>query len=159
MILRFSKSLDVCPPEINPKSAAIRTFRGPEDVESWLVLKAVAFAGLTASGRAWTAEDFQREFVVKPWWSPQRMWLATDDGGAIVGSVTLGRSGRPPDDLPCVMWLMVDPQHRRRGVGRALLTTLERAVWEAGELRVTLETHSSWTDAARLYEQTGYRRT
>lgn len=158
MILRFSKSLDRLPDVPKLITTTIRAFHRPQDVDAWLELRTAAFAGLVASDRAWTQDDFAREFLGKAWWSPQRMWLATDDVGALVGAVTLGRSGRPPHDEPCVMWLMVDPSQRRRGIGRALLATLERAAWEAGERRVTLETHTSWTDAVRLYEQAGYQR-
>lgn len=156
MIRRFFKVLQgpATPPRGQP--AQIRCFRDPDDVAAWLALRTAAFADLTAGGRHWTASDFHREFVGKPWWSPERMWLARDPLGAIVGSVTLGRSGRPPHDEACVMWLMVDPAHRRHGIGSLLLATLERAAWDAGERRLTLETHSSWTDAVRLYERFGF---
>jgi GNAT superfamily N-acetyltransferase len=157
-LLRFTKSLLSAPAASSSDGVTLRTFEG-RDVAVWLALREAAFRGLVAPGRPWTATDFEREFLAKPWWSPQRMWLATDAGGELIGAVTLGRSGRRPHDLPCVMWLMVVPQLRRRGLGRALLATLERAVWEAGERSVTLETHASWTDAVRLYEQCGYQRT
>lgn len=157
MILRYFKSL-AAPPELpSCETTQIRTFRDPTDVPAWLALRTAAFAGLTAGGPPWLEDDFRREFVSKPWWSPERMWLASDPRGATVGTVTLGRSGRVPQDVPCVMWLMVDPTHRRVGIGRLLLATLERAVWDAGERWLTLETHSSWIDAVRLYERSGYR--
>lgn len=158
MILRFSHTLTQPPDLPVPGGATIRTFRNPDDVAEWLALRQAAFARLVVAGRPWTRDDFRREFIAKPWWSAERMWVATDEGGAVAGAVTLGRSGRPPHDAPCVMWLMVDPRFRRRGIGRALLTTLERAVWEAGERTITLETHSSWGDAVRLYERCGYQR-
>ena len=157
-ILRFAKLLHARP-EPSPASASIRCFAGAGDVSAWLALCDTAFAGLTASGRRRTADDFEREFTAKPWWSPERMWFAEDEVGNVVGSATLGRSGLPPDDVPCVLWLMVDPRYRRRGIGRALLTTLEQAAWDSGERRLTLETHAAWRDAVRLYERCGYERT
>ncbi len=164
-ILRLSKTLTDEPTPAVPPGVELRTFRSPDDIAGWLALRESTFAGLTAAGRLWTAADFEREFLSKPWWSQQQMWLATapiNDAfptSKIIGAVTLGRSGRPPHDEPCVMWLMVDPQHRRRGIGQTLLTTLERRVWDDGKRSITLETHALWADAVRLYEQNGYRRT
>jgi ribosomal protein S18 acetylase RimI-like enzyme len=85
------------------------------------------------------------------------MWLAeTMETATVVGSVTLGRSGRPPDDRACLAWLMVDPEYRRRGIGAALVRAVERAAMEQGETELVLETHADWREAVRLYERLGY---
>jgi ribosomal protein S18 acetylase RimI-like enzyme len=57
-----------------------------------------------------------------------------------------------------VVWLMVDPDFRRRGIGRALLATLEASAWQSGERELVLETHADWSAAVRLYESFGYAR-
>jgi ribosomal protein S18 acetylase RimI-like enzyme len=88
------------------------------------------------------------------------MWLAEAHRlllpSTVVGTVTLARRGDPPDDKPVVHWLAVVPSARRRGVGRLLISTLEAAVWDAGERQVWLETHSAWTEALALYQALGY---
>jgi len=146
----------------------IRPFAGPDDVPAWLALRAAAFADFIAAGRPWSTADFDREFTAKPWWSCERMWLAILESrertqrqprgstSRVVGSVTLGHTGRSPDDVAAIQWLMVAPTHRRRGIGTALLQTAERQALELGERELTLETHSAWTDAMRLYRRHGY---
>jgi len=137
---------------------------GDSDAPAWLELREAAFAGLVASGRSWTLDDFHREFMAKPWWQPERMLfaVAVENGGEaivrelIMGAATLGRAGRPPDDHASVQWLMVRPEHRRRGIGKLLLSTVERQAFAAGETTLSLETHAAWNDAVRLYHAAGY---
>jgi ribosomal protein S18 acetylase RimI-like enzyme len=87
--------------------------------------------------------------------------IATDEAGAVVGMLAA-----KPDDVGAidltpvlhVTHLMVDPEHRRRGIGRALL---ERTVeWARGTGVTKLELHVfPYNEAAiRLYESFGFRR-
>ena len=167
-ILRLRKSpiiqvgADVVP------GLTIRPFAGPDDVSAWLALRAAAFADLIAAARPWTATDFDREFTSKPWWQHERMWMATFESPEVlppqssgitplvVGSITLGRTGRAPAEVAAIQWLMVAPTQRRRGIGTALLQTVEQQALELGERELTLETHSAWTAAMRLYRRHGY---
>lgn len=164
-ILHLRKRLIALPAAVELPDVTIRPFiatnpgSGDADAQAWLELRETAFCGLVAGGRTWTAADFRREFLGKPWWSPERMLFAAAAGSGgefILGSVTLGRSGRPPDDNASVQWLMVRPEHRRRGIGRLLLSTIERQAFAAGETSLTLETHAAWSDAVRLYRAAGY---
>jgi ribosomal protein S18 acetylase RimI-like enzyme len=159
------KSLNSAPAGFAVPGVTIRPFNGagPDsgdaEARAWLALREATFAGLVATGRSWTPDDFRREFTAKPWWKPERMLLAVaaENGGeAIVGTVTLGRFGRPPDDHASVQWLMVRPEHRRRGIGKLLLATIERQAFAAGETMLTLETHAAWSDVVRLYRAAGY---
>ena len=132
----------------------IRNIRIPEDVERWLELRRQAFSGQRIGVREWSREDFAVEFLGKPWWRPEAMWLAHADG--LVGSVTLAlRKGRY-DVKSVVHWLMVDSSQRRRGIGQLLMATLEAAVWDEGGRQVWLETHSAWEEAVALYRAVGY---
>ncbi|MBA4019259.1 MAG: hypothetical protein C0483_19005 [Pirellula sp.] len=175
-VLRLQKRLESGSSPISVPGVSVRTFNGPDDVDHWLALRSAAFAEFDAGGRPWTAADFHREFLGKPWWSAERLWFAEFDAtealapgeppGAIdaaprivVGTITLARSGRPPHDHASVAWLMVAPAFRKRGIARALLATLETSAWKGGERLLTLETHASWTAAVRLYESAGYVRT
>lgn len=164
-ILHLRKPLISPPAALELPGVTIRPFNGAgadhgvADVAAWLELRDATFAGLVAEGRPWTASDFRREFTSKPWWRPERMLFAMAaslGGQSLVGSITLGRSGRSPDDSASVQWLMVRPEHRRRGIGRQLLSTLERYAFAAGETTLMLETHAAWSDAVSLYRAAGY---
>jgi ribosomal protein S18 acetylase RimI-like enzyme len=169
-ILHLRKRLISLPAAVAVPGVTIRPFNGTDaataaaDARAWLALREAAFAGMIAGGRRaeerrWTLDDFRREFTAKSWWRPERMLFAVtteNDREVIIGSVTLGRSGRAPDDVASLMWLMVAPDQRRRGIGKLLLNAIERQAFEAGETTLTLETHATWSDAVRLYRAAGY---
>lgn len=164
-ILHLRKRLISLPAGLAVPGVAIRPFNGGEavagssDAQAWLGLREGAFAGLTAAGRPWSTDDFHREFTAKPWWDSSRMLFAVEDDGAagtVLGSIALGRAGRPPNDYASLMWLMVAPEARRRGIGRLLLAAIERQAYEAGETTLALETHAAWSEAVRLYRAAGY---
>jgi len=160
IVLQLTHQLTARPKSPEVASIALRHYAGPHDIETWLELRRRAFARQQVGVGNWDASDFQREFLSKPWWRPDVMWLAEAQPllmpAEVVGTVTLARRGDPPDDKPVVHWLFVAPNYRRRGVGRLLLATLEAAVWDAGERQVWLETHTAWAEALRLYESLGY---
>ncbi len=52
--------------------------------------------------------------------------------------------------------LFVLPNHRRLGVGRALLDSVRAAAIKAGALRLALQTEADNTPALRLYAECGY---
>ncbi len=165
-ILRLSKRLTAPHQPALPPSTAIRTFIGPGDIDAWLRLHRAALSGLTAAGPTWTAVRFEREFLAKPDWSPEHLWFAVRECPASVGdesavarplgTIALGRGGRPPHEAAMVRWLMVAPEARRRGIGAALLACAELRAWEDGARVVALETHVDWSDAVRLYRRAGY---
>jgi ribosomal protein S18 acetylase RimI-like enzyme len=89
--------------------------------------------------------------------------LVAEQGGEVVGTVTLVRPGTPyaetsdTDELE-VRMLAVDPDVRRSGAGRALmLAVLEQAAAE-GFRAVVLSTQVRMTPAHRLYEGLGFER-
>ena len=159
-ILHLRKRLISLPAVPDVPGVTIRPFNGSEsNAATWLAIREAAFAGMIAEGRPWSTSDFRREFTAKPWWEPGRMLFAATtehDREVVVGSVTLGRAGRAPNDFACLQWLMVRPEERRRGIGKLLLTTIERLAFDAGETTLALETHASWSEAVRLYRAAGY---
>lgn len=52
--------------------------------------------------------------------------------------------------------LFVVPNHRRLGVGRAILDCIRAAAISAGALRLVLQTEADNTPALRLYAESGY---
>jgi putative acetyltransferase len=81
-----------------------------------------------------------------------------EDGGSIVGRLSLARDPNPASRHVADVGLMVAVTHRRRGIGRALL---EQAVaWARGADIRKLELHVfPWNEPAIvLYERFGFER-
>lgn len=81
------------------------------------------------------------------------IWIVERDG-ACAGSVGLTDEGGGEARL---RWFVLHPDVRGRGLGRRLLTEALARAAEAGHERVTLETFSELTAAARLYTGHGFR--
>ncbi len=164
-VLHFRRHLDDPPPAPEVPGISVRNFNAPDDVVSWLTLRDQAMAGQTPPVRLWSATDFRSEMQDKPWWSPDRTWLAlaadphlpsSADRSSLVGSITLAIRQGADVTMPVVHWLLVDPAWRRRGIGRLLLSRLERAAWEDGWRQIELESHAGWTAAVAFYHSMGY---
>ena len=81
------------------------------------------------------------------------LWLVAMEGEALAGYVgsqsVLGESD--------MMNVAVDPAFRRRGIARALVTSLVEELAKAGNHSLTLEVRASNTPAIGLYEKLGFR--
>jgi GNAT superfamily N-acetyltransferase len=88
-------------------------------------------------------------------------WVAVDEGGSLLGAVGLGQFDidERRDRSPWVLGMIVHPAHRRRGVGRMLLSELEvfaasdghPRVWAAtGDPGREFYTRCGWTFVERL---------
>jgi ribosomal protein S18 acetylase RimI-like enzyme len=73
--------------------------------------------------------------------------------GAVVGTVMGGYDGH----RGWVYSVAVDPRHRRRGIGAALLRRLEAALTERGCLKVNLQVRAWNAGVVPFYEKLGYR--
>jgi ribosomal protein S18 acetylase RimI-like enzyme len=78
-------------------------------------------------------------------------FVATVDG-AVVGTVMGGYDGH----RGWVYSVAVKPQHRRRGIGAALLRRLEEALVRRGCLKVNLQVRASNAGVIVFYERLGY---
>jgi GNAT superfamily N-acetyltransferase len=160
-VIQLTRRLAERPANPVVSGVRLRNYGGQVDVEQWLDLRRRAFARQRVGVGDWNAADFAREFLEKRWWSPERMWFAETEPWLLpakaLGTVTLARRGDPPNDKPVMHWLAVLPGHRRRGIGRLLVATVEATVWDGGERQVWLETHAAWREALRLYESLGYQ--
>jgi GNAT superfamily N-acetyltransferase len=153
------------PAAIELPGIRLRTFAGERDIQQWLVLRERSFARQKLGVRQWVEADFAREFLDKPWWRADWMWFA-EVANAIdaswsdlscIGTVTMAIRESATNTTPVVHWLCVVPGWRRRGVGRLLISALERAAWDAGFREIALETHEAWREAAALYDALGYK--
>lgn len=81
------------------------------------------------------------------------IWMACIDGRA-VGCCALIPEGA---GVYQVAKMAVDEQHRRRGIGRRLLSHVIEHARAAGATLLTLESSSKLTGAVHLYESLGFR--
>jgi ribosomal-protein-alanine N-acetyltransferase len=96
----------------------------------------------------WSRESFETELADD---GISFSWVAEADGRLVAYFV----AWLVEDELH-IGNIAVDPTHRRRGIGRALLSyCLTRAV-ERGIVRATLEVRSSNLAAIELYEEGGF---
>lgn len=102
------------------------------------------------------AEAYFLEKVLPPLAAGTRTLLVARAGGAIVGTVQLDADTPPNQPHRAeVTKLLVHPNARRRGIGRALMAAAETAARAAGRTLLTLDTRTG--DAAEpLYASLGY---
>jgi putative acetyltransferase len=93
--------------------------------------------------------------------APQVSFYAARLDDRVVGCAAVRRQGGEPDTqgepYGEVKRMMVSPACRGRGIGAALLRTLERRLREEGIGLALLETGRTQHEAVRLYEAAGYR--
>jgi len=78
--------------------------------------------------------------------------VARDDGRAVgCGAIRLVDATTAE-----VKRMYVEPDQRGKGVGRAVLISLEAAAWQLGARRLVLETGSHSPDALALYQGAGF---
>jgi GNAT superfamily N-acetyltransferase len=82
----------------------------------------------------------------------ERIWLVEGVAG-IQGSLALTDEG---DGEGTVRWFVLDPSLRGRGLGRRLVAELMAAADEIGYERLSLETFSELSVAARIYRSHGF---
>ena len=89
--------------------------------------------------------------------------LVAEHGGEVIGYTYAGVEGRDWMSLrgPAgVLYdIVVDPERRRRGVGRMLLDATVAALRSRGALQVVLSTADRNETAQRLFASAGFRRT
>jgi ribosomal protein S18 acetylase RimI-like enzyme len=80
------------------------------------------------------------------------LFLVAAVGDAVMGTVMGGYDGH----RGWVYSVAVRPEHRRRGIGTALLRRLEALLTERGCLKVNLQVRASNAGVIAFYEQLGY---
>jgi ribosomal protein S18 acetylase RimI-like enzyme len=95
--------------------------------------------------------------------APNVIVLVAERDGDVVGYSYSGIEGRDYMSLRgpagVVYDIVVDPAHRRNGVGRTLLDATLAALRERGAPRVVLSTAEQNESAQRLFARAGFRRT
>jgi RimJ/RimL family protein N-acetyltransferase len=76
----------------------------------------------------------------------------------IVGRLSIARDPHPASEHVADLGLMVAAEHRRQGIGRALMTAAEAWAREAGVRKLELHVFPHNEAAIALYEDLGYER-
>ena len=84
--------------------------------------------------------------------------LVAELDGAIVGRLSLARDPHPASEHVADLGLMVAKDHRRRGVGSALMEAAEEWARSAGVRKLELHVFPHNEPAIALYDRLGYRR-
>ena len=80
------------------------------------------------------------------------LFLVASEGARIVGAVMGAYDGR----RGWVYHLAAAPERRRRGIGRALMTELERRMVRLGITKVNLQVRADNLQVVGFYQQLGY---
>jgi ribosomal protein S18 acetylase RimI-like enzyme len=107
--------------------------------------------------------DAGREVYARKLESEETGIFVADRDGTVVGfaEARLVRSdpaGMLGFALAAEIGIAVAANHRRGGIGAALIDAVEEWARERGAERLTLSTHAANDGAIRLYERLGYRR-
>lgn len=86
--------------------------------------------------------------------STSTVFVAADATQRIVGSVMAGHDGHRGN----LYYVAVDPEFRLGGIGRQLVSTAERWLWEAGMRKIHLLVLNDNIAVAEFYERIGYGR-
>ncbi len=101
--------------------------------------------------------------LTRPWNDPRKdilrklkiqadLFLVAESGGTIAGSVMAGYEGH----RGWINYLAVSPQHRGRGLGRALMAEAERRLLALGCPKINLQVRHGNADVLAFYERLGY---
>jgi mycothiol synthase len=133
-----------------PDGLTVRSFR-PGDAGEVKALLDVAYANEPGFNPG-TFEDWKRFMLGDPSFEPESWFVVEAGAGSLAGAALNWREGFVKD-------LVVHPDLRGRGLGKALLLHTFGHFRARGEPRVTLKTDSRNTSqAARFYEHMGMRK-
>src|SRR5262245_52743404 len=88
-------------------------------------------------------KDIERKLLDRP-----DLFLGAEMDGRVVGKVMAGYDGH----RGWIYSLAVDPDHQRRGFGRALMAEAERLLREAGCPKINLQVRTSNLGAVEFYQ-------
>ena len=113
-----------------------------------------AIADLAALDALCNSHPWSREDFLQSLRDGHLCLVARADDGHLIGFAV---ARALPDEAELLL-IGIHPEHRREGVGRSLLTALERRLAALGARCMHLEVRALNVGAQRFYESLGYRR-
>jgi GNAT superfamily N-acetyltransferase len=126
------------------------------DVEASVALIARA---MNADEGRWAARTMEFHFGCRRHGLDDgRMYHVYRSGGTVAGLVGLHHVVWGPEENVWLAWFAVDPDRQGQGLGRRLLTAVERLACEKGYRKLLVETygHRDFDKARRFYEGAGF---
>ena len=93
-------------------------------------------------------KDIQRNYV-----EAGSIFVVAEEAGEIIGTGALVPDG---ERVRRIVRVSVSPQHRRKGVGKAIVTYLMMRATYWGDQALLVETNRDWEDAIHLYLTMGF---
>jgi mycothiol synthase len=153
--MRMTRSLVDLPPITIPAGYRLRSYR-PGDEEPWARLINAAFSTEKRQFDV-TPESFEGEYPTCH--GESRDWILFAErieDGALAGTTAAWEVERDGRRIGLVHWMAVDPAHRGRRLGEALLAAALHAMSARGLTDVYLNTGPELEAAVRLYERLGF---
>jgi RimJ/RimL family protein N-acetyltransferase len=110
---------------------------------------------LIAEG-GWRSPGEERRYLRAVRRSSHAAVLVADDGGELVGRLSISRDPHPASRHVADLGLLVAREHRRRGIGRALLSEAEEWAAQVGIVKIELHVFPHNEPALALYRAHGY---
>ena len=115
------------------------------------------------SDEAGVVELWRRCDLTRPWNDPHKdiarklkvrpdLFLVGEIDGAIVATAMVGYDGH----RGWINYLGVDPDHRRKGLARQIMSEAERLLRKEGCSKINLQVRSSNAQAIEFYRQIGF---
>jgi RimJ/RimL family protein N-acetyltransferase len=112
---------------------------------------------LIAEG-GWRSAGEERRYLRALRRSSQAAVLVAEDGAELVGRLSISRDPHPASRHVADLGLLVAKTHRRRGIGRALLSVAEEWALTVGVTKIELHVFPHNEPAIALYHAVGYER-
>ncbi len=92
-------------------------------------------------------KDIERKLKIQP-----EMFLVAETDSRVIGTAMAGFDGH----RGWVYYVAVSPEHRRKGVGEALMKQVESELIKKGCTKLNLQVRSSNTGVVEFYKKLGY---
>jgi L-phenylalanine/L-methionine N-acetyltransferase len=115
--------------------------------EGWLIAE-----------RAWRSVGEERRYLRTIARYPHAAVFVAESDGRVVGRLSLARDPHPASAHVADLGLMVAPEHRRQGIGRALMDTAFEWARASGVRKLELHVFPHNTPALALYDRLGFER-
>lgn len=114
--------------------------------------------GWLITGGEWRTVGEERRYIRSLRRHSHAAVFVAEADGTIVGRLSVARDPHPASAHVADVGLMVDQEHRRHGMGTALMLEAERWAREAGVRKLELHVFPYNEAAIALYESLGYER-
>src|SRR5437660_3734061 len=138
--MRRMRSLAELPPVVVPEGYRLRHYRAGDE-QAWVDLVNAAFSTEKRTFDPLVRESFEREFPVSKGESREWILLAERiEDGALAGTTAAWEAEFEGRRMGLVHWVAVDPAHRGKRLGEALLAAALHAMRARGHTEVFLNT-------------------